>query len=685
MNHYIPKEISWLSFNERVLQEAENKEVPLHERFKFMGIYSNNLDEYFRVRVATLKRLTTLGTKAKLLLGYNPTSVLKRINEIVQSQNIKFEKNYSALLKELESHDIYMINEKQLNDEQVEFVSEYFHQQVRPRLMPFLLGKGSVMPNFTDDAIFFAIYLYNSKTEKKRYALLEIPTKVLPRFILLPEKGDKKYIIFLDDVIRFGLKEIFFIFDFDEISAYTIKLTKDAELDIVDVATESYVDKLWKGLQERKKGTPVRFIYDRNMPDEFLKIITKKLNLGEDDVVVASNRYHNFKDFMKFPKIGPKSFFIQQLEPIPHADIPLGKSILAAMKKKDILLFFPYNPFDHFIDLLREASIDPLVTSIQITLYRLAANSSVINALMNAVRNGKRVTTVVELRARFDEEANISWGNVLMDAGVKVIYGVPGLKVHSKICLITREKNGVIERYATVGTGNFNEETARIYSDHLLLTANKKITYEVFKAFSFFNINYKKDNFYHLVLSPFFLRNKINLLIENEIKNAKAGKKAYIHWKLNNLTDREIIQSLYDASCAGVKVKLIVRGMFSLVPGVKGVSENIKAIGIVDRFLEHTRFMIFCNGDTGNEQVFITSADIMPRNLDHRIEVTCPIFDKNLKRELMDIFEIQWSDNVKARILDEKQTNRFVESKKKPVQSQIAIYDYIKEKNLANK
>ena len=685
MNHYIPKEISWLSFNERVLQEAENKEVPLHERFKFMGIYSNNLDEYFRVRVATLKRLTTLGTKAKLLLGYNPASVLKRINEIVQSQNIKFEKNYSALLKELESHDIYMINEKQLNDEQVEFVSEYFHQQVRPRLMPFLLEKNSVIPNLTDDAIFFAIYLYNSKTEKKRYALLEIPTKVLPRFILLPEKGDKKYIIFLDDVIRFGLKEIFFIFDFDEISAYTIKLTKDAELDIVDVATESYVDKLWKGLQERKKGTPVRFIYDRNMPDEFLKIITKKLNLGEDDVVVASNRYHNFKDFMKFPKIGPKSFFIQQLEPIPHADIPLGKSILAAMKKKDILLFFPYNPFDHFIDLLREASIDPLVTSIQITLYRLAANSSVINALMNAVRNGKRVTTVVELRARFDEEANISWGNVLMDAGVKVIYGVPGLKVHSKICLITREKNGVIERYATVGTGNFNEETARIYSDHLLLTANKKITYEVFKAFSFFNINYKKDNFYHLVLSPFFLRNKINLLIENEIKNAKAGKKAYIHWKLNNLTDREIIQSLYDASCAGVKVKLIVRGMFSLVPGVKGVSENIKAIGIVDRFLEHTRFMIFCNGDTGNEQVFITSADIMPRNLDHRIEVTCPIFDKNLKRELMDIFEIQWSDNVKARILDEKQTNRFVESKKKPVQSQIAIYDYIKEKNLANK
>jgi polyphosphate kinase len=685
MNNYIPKEISWLSFNERVLQEAENKEVPLLERFKFMGIYSNNLDEYFRVRVATLKRLTTLGPKAKLLLGYNPVSALKRINEIVLAQNTKFEKNYFSLLKELESHNIHIINEKQLKDEQVEFVSEYFHQQVRPRLMPFLLEKSSVMPNLIDDAIFFAVYLYNSKTGKKRYALLEIPTKVLPRFILLPEKGDKKFIIFLDDVIRFGLKDIFFIFDFDEISAYTIKLTKDAELDIIDVVTESYVDKLWKGLQERKKGTPVRFIYDRDIPEDFLKIITRKLNFGKDDVVVASNRYHNFKDFMKFPKIGPKSFFIQQLKPVPHSDIPLGKSILAAVKKKDILLFFPYNPFDHFIDLLREASIDPLVTSIQITLYRLATNSSVVNALLNAVRNGKRVTTVVELRARFDEEANISWGNMLMDAGVKVIYGVPGLKVHSKLCLITREKNKTIERYAIVGTGNFNEETARIYSDHLLLTANKKITYEVFKAFNFFNINYKKDNFYHLVLSPFFLRNKINLLIENEIKNAKAGKKAYIHWKLNNLTDSEIIQNLYDASCAGVKVKIIVRGMFSMVPGIKGVSENIKAISIVDRFLEHTRFMIFCNGDTGNEQVYITSADIMPRNLDHRIEVTCPIFDKNLKHELMDIFDIQWSDGVKARILDESQTNRFAEPKKKSVQSQIGVYNYIKEKNLVSK
>lgn len=678
---YTPKEISWLSFNERVLQEAENKDVPLHERFKFMGIYSNNLDEYFRVRVATLKRLTSLGAKSKLLLGYNPVTTLKKINEIVIEQNEKFEKNYNNLLKELEQHNIFIINEKELDDEQSAFVTDYFHREVRTRLMPFLIEKNSVVPNLTDDAIYFAIYLRNSKTDKKRYSLLEIPTNILPRFIRLPDRDDNKYIIFLDDVIRFGLKDIFFIFDIDDISAYTIKLTKDAELEIVDAITESYVDKLWKGLQDRKKGSPVRFIYDRNMPSDMLKIIAKKLNFGKDDVVVAGNRYHNFKDFMKFPKIGPESFFIKPLPAIPHRDVPVGKSILTAIKKKDILLFYPYNPFDHFIDLLREASIDPFVTSIQITLYRVATNSSVINALLNAVRNGKRVTTVVELRARFDEEANINWGNILIEAGVKVIYGVPGLKVHSKLCLITREKNQVTERYAAVGTGNFNEDTARIYTDHMLLTANKKITNEVFKAFNFFNINYRKDNFYHLVLSPFFLRNKINLLIENEIKNAKLGKKAYIYMKLNNLTDTEVINNLYEASSAGVKIRLIVRGMFSLVPGVKDVSENIKAISIVDRFLEHTRFLIFCNGDTNEELVYITSADMMPRNLDHRIEVTCPIFDQTLRKELMEEFEIQWNDGVKARVLDVNLSNEFVDSKKKTLHSQIEMYNYIKRKN----
>jgi polyphosphate kinase len=676
---YIPKEISWLSFNERVLQEAENKDVPLIERFKFMGIYSNNLDEYFRVRVATLKRISMFGPKTKNILGYSSSATLKKIQEIVITQNAKFEKNYTKLLKELATHKFHIINEKQLNQEQVEFVQTYFHKEVRTRLMPYLIEKDSELPDFTDDAIYLAVYLEKKNTTKRGYALLEVPTDILPRFIVLPELGGEKYIIFLDDIIRFGLKEIFFIFDFDTISAYTIKLTKDAEFEIADDISESYIDKLSKSLQQRKKGSPVRFIYDRCLPEDLLKNLTRKLRFGPDDVIIPSNRYHNFKDFMEFPKLGKSEFYYEDFVPVPHRDIQQGKSIISAIRKRDIMLFFPYHPFDHFIDLLREASIDPFVTSIQITLYRLARNSSVINALLNAVRNGKNVTTVVELQARFDEEANINWGNKLLNEGVKVIYGVPGLKVHSKLCLIIRQKKDVIERYAAIGTGNFNEDTARVYTDHLLLTSNRKITYEVFKAFNFFSVNYKKDNFYHLVLSPFFLRSKIIFMIENEIKNAKAGKKSFIYLKLNNLTDSEIINYLYEASSAGVKIRLIIRGMLSLAPGIKRISENIKAIGIVDRFLEHSRFMVFCNDD--NERVYITSADLMPRNLDQRIEVTCPIFDKNIKSEIRKIFDIQWEDNVKARVFNETQSNEFVKSGKEKIQSQIEVYNYIKGAN----
>jgi polyphosphate kinase len=675
--NYIPKEISWLSFNERVLQEAENKEVPIVERFKFLGIYSNNLDEFFRVRVATLKRLSQFGPKSKNVLGYNPKATLKKIQEIVLAQNTRFEKTYSSLIQEFDKHKIHFINEKQLNQDQSEFVKNFFITEVRTRLMPYLIEKDAELPNLTDDAIYLAIILNKKKEpEKKRFALLEIPAGVLPRFVILPEAGDDKYIIYLDDVIRYGLKDIFFLFDIDECSAYTIKLTKDAELEIADDISESYIDKLSRSLHQRKWGSPVRFIHDRKMPDDLLKILTKKLNFGPDDVVIPSDRYHNLKDFMHFPNLGKKKFYYEPLIPVSHRDIQPGKSILSVMKKKDIMLYFPYHPFDHFIDLLREASIDPFVTSIQITLYRLARNSSVINALLNAVRNGKNVTTIVELQARFDEEANILWGNRLQEEGVKVIYGVPGLKVHSKLFLVTRVKNDITQRYAAIGTGNFNEDTARVYTDHLLLTTNLKITNEVLKVFNFFNVNYKKDNYYHLVLSPFALRNKMNLLIENEIRNVQAGKKAYIYLKLNNLTDYEIIENLYTASAAGVNIKLIVRGMISLVPGLKDISENIKGIGIVDRFLEHSRFMIFCNG--GNEEIFISSADLMTRNIEHRIEVTCPVFDKGIKNELKHIFEIQWSDNVKARKLDATISNNFVKPGKEPLRSQVEVYEYIK-------
>ena len=676
---YIPKEISWLSFNERVLQEAENSDVPLVERFKFLGIYSNNLDEYFRVRVATLKRLSLFGNKSKTILGYNPKATLKRVHEIVLAQNERFEKIYAHLIHELKRHRIHIINEQQLDSNQSAFVRDYFHREVRTRLMPLILTKDGGLPNLTDDAIYFAILLRNTVTDKKRYALLEIPTGLLPRFILLPEREGGKYIIFLDDVIRYGMKELFFIFQFDELFAYTIKLTKDAELDIADDISESYIEKISKSLQQRKKGNAVRLVHDREMPHELLKILTKKLNLGSDDAIIAGDRYHNFKDLMKFNQPEGVKFRYKPVTPILHRDIQQGKSILSVIKRKDLMLYFPYNPFDHFIDLLREASIDPNVTSIDITLYRLARNSSVINALLNAARNGKIVTTVVELQARFDEEANILWGKKLLDEGVKVIYGVPGLKVHSKLCLITRVKNDAVQRYAAVGTGNFNEETARVYTDHLLLTSDKKITNEVVKAFNFFVANYRKEKFYHLLLSPFYLRNKLLMLIENEIKNAKAGKSAYISIKINNFTDEEIIGKIYKAASAGVNVRLIVRGMLSLVPGAKGNLENLKAISIVDQYLEHSRFLIFCNG--GDELVYITSADIMPRNLDRRIEVTCPVYDDAIKKEIRDVFEIQWSDTVKARIYDETQSNTLARSTENPVRSQIGVHTYLLKAN----
>jgi polyphosphate kinase len=673
---YIPKEVSWLWFNERLLQEAEDESVPLAERFRFLGIYSNNLDEYFRVRVATLKRLSTLGSKSVRVLGYDAASTLKEVQDMVLAQSKRFDKIFSQLIKKLSKKGIRFVNEKELSREQADWVADYFHKKVRTHLMPFMIEEGSGLPNLKDDGIYLAICLTRQGSKKKRYSLLEIPSKVLPRFVSLPQCNKKNCLIFLDDIIRYGLKELFFIFDFDEVTAYTIKLTKDAELDISDDISESYIENVLRSLQQRKKGTPVRLIYDHEMPDDLLKLVTRKLSLGKDDVIISGSRYHNLKDLMELDKLNDPDFYFAPESNIDHPDLEHGKSILSTIRKKDVMLFFPYHSFDYIIDLLREASIDPLVSSIQITLYRLARNSSVINALLNAVRNGKKVTTVLELQARFDEEANIYWGNRLHEGGVKVIYGVPGLKVHAKLCLITRERNGTVQRYACVGTGNFNEETAKVYTDHILITSDKKITNEVLKVFNFFNANYKKDNFYHLVLSPFYLRNKISLLIDNEIKNAVAGKKAFIYIKINNLTDNEIIEHLYKASAAGVDIRLIVTGMISIVPGIKTISDNIRATGIVDRYLEHTRFMIFCNG--GNEECYISSADLMTRNIDRRIEVTCPVRDPILKQQLREIFRIQWRDNVKAREISAAGINKMVKNSREHNRSQESIRNYLK-------
>lgn len=678
---YIPKEKSWLSFNQRVLQEADNPQVPLIERVRFLGIYSNNLDEFFRVRVATIKRLSKLDSKSYDILGYNAADTLKEINRIVLEQRKYYETIYERIIKELEKEHIVFKNEKNLNPEQDQFVTDYFRSKLKPILMPFFIRKENSVASLKDDAIYFGISIYPLKASKKvRYAIMEVPTRVLPRFIILPSGKEETNIIFLDDIIRHGLKELFSLFKNKQITAHTVKVNKDAELDIIDDISESYIESMSKSLSQRKTGNPVRFLYDRELPEQLLELVKGMMNITEDDALLAGGRYHNLKDLINFPDPGIKKLKYMDMPKINHPDFDSESSILASLRKKDILTYYPYHSFDTFIDLLREASIDPAVKEIYITLYRIGKGSSVVNALTNAVRNGKKVTAVVELQARFDEEANIYWSKVMAEEGVKVIYGVPGLKVHAKIVLIKRVKNNKMQKYACIGSGNFNEDNARVYTDHLFMTTDTKITNEVSKIFSFLEKNYKRPNYYHLIVAPIYSRNRISRLINNEIQNAEEGKKAFIHIKLNNLVDKDIVQLLYKAADQGVDVKLNIRGMFSMKTGVDGISDKIKAIGIVDRFLEHTRIMIFCNN--GNEKYFITSGDLMTRNLERRVEVGVPIFDKDIQKELRDIFDLQWNDNVKARILDKNLKNRISSGgKEKEFRSQYKIYEYLRSKS----
>ncbi|MBT3300967.1 MAG: polyphosphate kinase 1 [Bacteroidetes bacterium] len=671
-DNYRNKEISWLHFNERVLQEAECEDVPLLERIRFLGIFSNNQDEFFRVRVATLRRISILGKKLTTVTGEEPAHILKEIQQIVLNQGLRFDTIYSNIRKKLEEEQVFIINEKQLDTEQGEYVRDYFIKEVRPKLIPIMLGQSEEFPYLKDDAIYLAVSLFKRETEKLKFAVIQIPSDILPRFLILPEKNGNKYIILLDDIIRFELRDIFYIFDYDEVTAHTIKLTKDAELDISDDLSESTLRKISKSLSKRKLGEPVRFVYDAKIPDELLNYLVANLNLGRVDAMIPGGRYHNFKDFMDFPLLG-KAYRYEALPPLVHPDISYQTGMLRAIRERDIMLYFPYHSFDTFIDLLREASIDPKVEEIKITLYRLAKNSSVINALINAARNGKTVTAVVELQARFDEEANIYWSSRLKEEGVKVIYGVNDLKVHSKLCLITRKERSALNYYACIGTGNFNEDTTSIFSDLMLLTFDKRITMEVSQVFEFFEKNYKIGSFKHLMLAPFFFREKLNSLIDTEIRNAKKGQKACIHFKLNNLVDDEIILKLYEAAEAGVEVKLNIRGMFSLLPDQK---ENIDAIGIIDRYLEHARIFLFCNN--GKEKLFIGSPDLMKRNMDYRVEVVCPIYDKQTKDNIKAMIDIQWRDNVKARILDNNFKNELKVTDDKDIRSQVEFYNYLK-------
>lgn len=672
------KEISWLAFNERLLQEALKPEVPLIERLKFLGIYSNNLDEFFRVRVAILRRLAMIG-QLELSEGGNPREVLSQIEEIVIKHSDRFERIYKQLLEELADENIYIVNEHQLTPEQGEYITMFFRREVRPRIMPIILKKGAKIPLLRDDAIYLAVDM--AKNRKSEYALIEVPTDLLPRFVIIPSADNKTYIILLEDVIRYELDDTFYMFSYKKISSYIFKLTRDAELDLDDDVAESYVKLVAKSIEKRGNSALVRFVHDKTIPENLLSLLLYKLNFKKEDVVIAGSRIHNFKDFMDFPMVGAEHLYYQPISPVKHNKIVHGQTYLHSISKSDIIFHFPYHSFYHFIDLLREASIDPKVTEIKMTGYRMARNSHVINALINAARNGKKVSMVLELRARFNEQENIEYGNRLGKEGVKVILGVPGLKVHAKLCLITRREDKESVKFALVGTGNFNEVTSKVFSDQLLCTTDQNITREVTRVFDFFDRNYKIGRFQHLMVSPFTMRKKMIFLIRKEILNARAGIEARIYLKCNNLVDAEIIGKLDEAAKSGVDVRLNIRGMFSMYTSSADGKLNIPAIGMIDRYLEHSRLYYFFNG--GDERMYISSADFMSRNLDRRVEVAVPVYDQEIRDELLDFFNLQWQDNTAARILDNQLSNRIKNEGSEPlVKSQLEFYRYLQEKNV---
>jgi polyphosphate kinase len=673
------RDLNWLHFNGRVLQEAADPRNPLLERLKFLGIFSNNRDEFFRVRVATLNRMLKM-ERMPYDMPVNPKKTLREISNLVQVQEREFMEIYDRIVNELATQDIHIIDETRLTEQQGRFVKKYFQEKVRVALFPIMMSSLRDISTLRDKSIYLAVILARKdQSMKEDYALIELPTKALSRFLILPQEGKKYFIILLDDVIRYCLSEIFSIFGYDTFAAYTIKITRDAEIDIDTDVSKSFLEVMSESLKQRKRGVPVRFVYDQAIPSGLLKTITKKLGITKDDPIRGGGRYHNFKDFMGFPNLDHREMEYEPMLPLLHRDLPMNRSILASIRQKDILLHYPYHSFQYIIDLLREASIDPKVRSIKMTIYRAAKNSTVINALINAARNGKYVTVFMELQARFDEEANILWTNRLREEGCKVIHSIPGFKVHSKLILIRRKENNADFFYSFIGTGNFNEDTARIYSDVSLLTADQLICKDVVNAFHLIEESYRPYKFKALIASPINMRNFCIRMINNEILNARKGKEAWCIIKLNSLVDPAMVKKLYKASQAGVKIKLIIRGTCTIVPGIPGLSDNIEAVSIVDRFLEHARILIFSNG--GDQKCFITSADWMVRNFDNRIEVATPINDPDIRRQLRAILDIQLADNVKARIIDQGEPNRYKVNNHALVRSQIEIYNYLKNEN----
>lgn len=680
VKRFFNRDISWLSFNHRVLQEARDLRVPLYERMKFLAIFSSNLEEFYRIRVAEWKRLMDLTRKTKKELKEEPRDVVKRINQIVQKHQDEFHSIFwKQIVKELEARNIHIVNEKMLKAEQQKFVKQYFREHVKPLIKPMMINQASSAPAMDERSIYLAIKLCDYDRPGPRvfeYALTEIPSRKISRFLILPEKNGQRYVMFLGDVIRLCIQELFP--EYELVEAYSIKLTRDAELMLEDEFSGSLLKKIKKSLSARSKGEPTRLLYDKSMPADFMAHLRKIFHIGRMDLI-PGERYLNFADLMNFPKFNEKGVSYDALPQIKVPQLDAEPDIFKALSKRDYMLHFPYHSYDYVIRFLNEAAVDPQVRSIKITLYRVAAHSKIVEALVKAVKNGKSVTAFVELKARFDEESNIEYSRELEHAGVRVLYSFPILKVHSKMICIERREDEKIRRYVYLSTGNFHEQTAKLYGDSSLLTKDKYIGREVAAVFDILADTRIKREFKHLLVAPDHMRHDLYTLIDQEIKNSLKGKPASIMLKLNSLQDRIIIEKLYEASQEGVQIKLIIRGICCLVPGVKGLSENIRVISIVDRFLEHSRVYVFANA--GDPKVFLSSADWMERNLSRRFEVGFPIYNPELKEEILEILKLQWKDNVKARIINKIQNNTYRKSvAKHKTRSQIEIYEYLSEK-----
>ncbi|MBZ9651054.1 polyphosphate kinase 1 [Psychroflexus montanilacus] len=679
-NKYDNRELSWLKFNQRVLQEAADPSVPLIERLRFLGIFSNNLDEFFKVRYATVKRIDLAGKAGKKVLGgFNASRLLKEITQIVIKKQAESLEILASIQQQLKEHDIFVIDENEVTSDQAKFLKEFFLQKVSPALVTIMLNDIDKVPNLKDSKAYLAVKMIQFEKDRlsNRYILIEIPSSV-ERFVEIPSEDGKKYIILLDDLIRFNLNVIFNIFDYTSISAHMVKITRDAELDLEGDLSKSYIEKLMDSVKDRIEGDPVRFVYDKEIEQDTLDFLLKKMQIDSTDSLIPGGKYHNRRDYMNFPDLGAKHLLYDKIEPLPIPGLEIQGSLLDQISKKDFLQHVPYQTFSYTVKFLREAALDPKVKSIKITIYRLAAVSHIASSLINAAKNGKRVTVSIELQARFDEANNIKYAEKMEREGVKLIFGVTGLKVHCKTCIIERLENQKIKYYGFISTGNFNENTAKIYTDYTLFTAHQGILKDINKVFDFFEVNYKIKRYKHLIVSPHYTRSKFSDLIDQEILNQKEGKKSGIYIKMNSLSDYGMIDKLYEASRAGVKIKLIVRGINCLIPQVKGMSDNIESISIVDKFLEHPRLYVFQNED--HPKVFISSADWMTRNIDHRVEVTCPIYDEHIKQELIETFDICWNDNVKARDFSLTQENAYRKKSGPDFRSQFETYTYYKDK-----